>query len=66
MWIQIRIQGFNYQKIKKKNTAENFSSFFDQKLQYTYSHAFIKDVQATGEALSPQKRTSRTSKDEIH
>jgi hypothetical protein len=46
---------------KKKNTAE-----IDQKLQFTYPQAFIKDVQATREALSPQKRTSSTSKDEIH
>jgi hypothetical protein len=42
--------------LKKKTAAENlFQSFFDQKLQFTY-------VQATGEAFSPQKRTSNTSK----
>ncbi len=34
-------------------------------MQYTYLQAYIKDVQATGEAFSPQKRTSSTSKDEI-
>jgi hypothetical protein len=32
----IRIQGFNYQKLRKKITAENFFIFFDQKPQYTY------------------------------
>ncbi len=38
---------------------------FDQKLQFTYSFASIKGVQATREAFSPQKRTSSTSKHEI-
>ncbi len=33
--------------------------FFDQKLQFTY-------VLATGEDFNPQKRTSRTSKNEIY
>jgi hypothetical protein len=37
----------------------------DQKLQFTYSWASIKDDQATGEAFSPQKRTSSNSKLEI-
>jgi hypothetical protein len=32
-------------------------------LQFTYPLASIKDSQATGEAFSPQKRTSSTSKD---
>jgi hypothetical protein len=31
-------------------------------MQFTYPYASIKDVQATGEACSPQKRTSSTSK----
>ncbi len=66
MWIQIRIQGFDDQKWREKNTAEkNFQAFLTKKLQFTYPQAIIKDVQATGEALSPQKRTSSTSKDEI-
>jgi hypothetical protein len=34
-------------------------------LQLTYSWATIKDVQAAGEAFSPQKRTFGRSKDEI-
>jgi hypothetical protein len=38
----MRIQSFDDQKLKKKNTAENFClPFFDGKLQCTY-------VQATG------------------
>jgi hypothetical protein len=36
----------------------------DRKLQFTYPLASIKDVQATGEASSPQKKTSSTSKHE--
>jgi hypothetical protein len=48
----IRIQGVDDQKLKKKNTDENF---FDQKLQFTR-------VQARGEAFSLQKRISSTSK----
>ncbi len=65
-WIRIRIQGFDDQKVKKKIQQKIFQSFFDQNLQFTYPQAFIKNVQATGEALSPRKRTSSTSKDEIH
>ncbi len=49
-----------------KNATENlYSLFLNQKLQFTYPLAFPKDVQATGEAFSPQKRTSDTSKHEI-
>jgi hypothetical protein len=29
--------------------------FFDQKYQLTYPYAFIKNVQATGVAFSPQR-----------
>jgi hypothetical protein len=48
-------QGFDDQKLKKKKYSRNFlSSFFNQKLQFTY-------VQATGEAFSPQKRTLSSS-----
>jgi hypothetical protein len=49
----IRFQGFDEQKLNKKNTAEIFLSFF--LLQLTY-------FQATREAFSPQKTTSSTSK----
>jgi hypothetical protein len=51
----------NWEKLQLK---KNFI-FFYQKLQFTYPLASIKDVQATGEAFSPQKRTSSTSKHEI-
>ncbi len=44
----IRIQGFDDQKLKEKNTAGIFLLFLNQKLQFLY-------VQATGEAFSPQK-----------
>jgi hypothetical protein len=30
---------------------------FDQKLQFTYPEASLKDIEDTGEAFSPQKRT---------
>ncbi len=32
----IRIQGFNDQKLKKKNSWKKNLIFFDQKLQFTY------------------------------
>jgi hypothetical protein len=39
--------------------------FLNQKLQFTYPLALIKDVQVTEEAVSSQKRTSNSSKHEI-
>jgi hypothetical protein len=49
----------------KKIYSWKFSfNFFDQKLPFTYLYASLKDAQATGEAFSPQKRTSSTSKHE--
>jgi hypothetical protein len=44
---------------RKNLNVDFFLPFLDQKLQFTL--ASIKDVQATGEAFSPQKRTSSTS-----
>jgi hypothetical protein len=41
-------------------------SFLDQKVKFTFTLAFLKDVQATGNAFNPQKRTSSTSKNEIY
>ncbi len=38
----------------------------DEKLHFTYTKAFLKDVQATGEAFSSQKRTYNNSKNKIH
>jgi hypothetical protein len=41
-----------------------FNISFDQILHITYPYASIKDIQATGEAFSSQKRTSSTLNDE--
>jgi hypothetical protein len=41
--------------MKQKNTAENFLKLFKSKIAITYPQAFIKDVQATGEALRPRE-----------
>jgi hypothetical protein len=49
---------------EKKLTTENFFGYFLQIAIYSFS-ASKKDVQATGEAISPQKRISSTSKHEI-
>ncbi len=49
--------GFYDQKLKRI-TAEK--KIFDQKMRFTFPQASIKDVQATEEAFSPQKRTSST------
>jgi hypothetical protein len=46
-------------KVKKKLPYS-----WKKKLIY-FSQAFIKDVQATKEAFSPQRRTSSTSKHKI-
>jgi hypothetical protein len=56
--------GFDDLKLKKITAEKNINFLGDQKLQFTYPLASIKDVQATGEAFSPQKRTSSTSKHE--
>ncbi len=75
--IQIRIQHFRLNTDPDPNTdpgfwgpkieknlqlKKNYGIFLNQKLQYTYSQASIKDVQATEEAFSPEKRASSTSK----
>jgi hypothetical protein len=65
----IRIQGFDDQKLGKKLKLKKKSDFFifGSKLQYTYlTLGLLKEIQATGEAFSPQKRTSSTSKHEIY
>ncbi len=51
--------------IKRIDKLNIFSEFVNQKLQFTYPWASIKDVQATGETFSTQKRTSSTSKHEF-
>ncbi len=59
--------GFCFDDNLGKDTAEHFfMSYFDLKLQFTYSYAFINDIQAIEEACSLQKGTSSTSKDEIY
>ncbi len=50
----IRIQGFDYQKFNKIYSLKQIKYFFYQK-------ASIKDVQATEESSSSQKRTSSTN-----
>jgi hypothetical protein len=49
-----------------KITAEFLSFFFCSKFQFTDPWASIKDGKATGEAVSPQKRTFSISKAEIY
>jgi hypothetical protein len=52
--IRIPDPGFDDLKLRKiYNWKFNFH-FLDQKLQFTYPKASIKDAQATGEAFSPQ------------
>ncbi len=59
MRIRIRIQADDLEF--KKIYSWRFNFYFpDQKLQFTYPEASIKGAQATGEAFSPQKRTSST------
>jgi hypothetical protein len=56
--IRIQIQGFYDEKMKK-------IEFFKPKIAIYLSLGCKKDVQATGDAFSPQKRTSSPSKHEI-
>ncbi len=63
--IRIRIQSFNDQKLKKNYSWKKVKFFFDQKLQFTYPKASIKNVQVTEEAYSSQMRPSNTSKREF-
>ncbi len=58
---QMRIQGFYVNKFKEIQ-LKNVELFFWSKIAITYPWAFIKDVQVTGEAFNPQKRTSSTCK----
>ncbi len=41
------------------------NNFFSSNFNFVFSVGFIQDVQATGEAFSPQNRTFSTSKHEI-
>jgi hypothetical protein len=62
--IRIRIPDpdpeFDDLKVRKIYSWKFNFYFLDQKLQFTNPKATIKDAQATGEAFSPQKRTSST------
>ncbi len=63
------ILGWMAKKLKKnyswkKLKLKEIKFFFDQKLQFTYPKASIKNVQVTEEAFSCQKRPSNTSKHE--
>ena len=64
-WIRIRIQDFDVQKLEEIYSWKRIILFFDQKLPFVFPLASVKDVKATEEALSPQKRTSSISKCEI-
>jgi hypothetical protein len=64
-WIPIWIQNFDDQKFKKKLQLKKNLIFSDQTTLYLSLGLQIKDVQATEEAFSPQKRTSSTSQHEI-
>ncbi len=61
-WIPIRIRGLDDQKLGKNVQLKKIRYFFGQILQFSYPYVSIKDAQALGEAFSPKKRTSSTSK----
>jgi hypothetical protein len=50
---------------KKITAGKKIKGFLDQKLQFTYPEASIKNVQVTEEAFCSQKRPSNTSKHEL-
>ncbi len=50
--IQFQIQGFDDQKLEKIYSWKFLFLFFDQKLQFTYPYASLKDAQATEEAFN--------------
>ncbi len=56
-----RIHGFDDQRLKKIQLKFFFFLFWS-KISIYLSLGFIKDVEATGEAFSPQKQTSSTLK----
>ncbi len=56
IWIRIRIQGFNDQKLQLKKKI----IFWGSKTTIYLSLSLQKGFQATEEPFSPQKRTSRT------
>ncbi len=57
--------GLQWPKFKKNYSWKKTNFFLDQKLQFTYPYASIKNVQVTEEAFSSQKRPSNTSEHEL-
>ncbi len=65
-WIPIRVQDLDDQKLKEMYSWKKVWYFYDKKIAIFLSLGLsIKDVQAKGEAFSPKKGTSSTSKHEI-
>ena len=62
--IRIRIQGCDDQKLEKIYSWKNNVNFFRSKIA-VYLYLGLHTGRPTGEAFSPQKRTSITSKHEI-
>jgi len=56
--------GLDDQKLKKKYNRKKIV-FYSSKIAIYSFLGLQKDIQPTGEAFSPQKRTSSTSKNEI-
>jgi hypothetical protein len=66
MRMRIQIQGFDDQKMGKIYSSKKIYIFSIKSCNLLpYPQASIKDVQATGEAFIPQKKTSSTSKREF-
>ncbi len=63
-WIRFRIQGFDDQKLKKIQLTF-FLYLFDKKLQF-FPLGLLKGRPSHRRSLSPPKRTSSTSKNEIN
>jgi hypothetical protein len=59
--IQFRIQDFDDKRLKNKLQLKKIGYFCRKKLKISYPYASIKDAQVTGEAFSPQKRTSSST-----
>ncbi len=64
MRIRIEIHGIHDRKYKKIYSCKTFYIFWIENWNFTYPYSSIKDAKTTGEAFSPQKRTSGTSKHE--
>ncbi len=64
MRIQFRIPGFDGQKLE--NCTDQNSHFWSKIAKYSvYPEAFVKDVQASGKASSPQKENIQDFKTTI-